>query len=112
MTDKPDSPSAEVAQLRSQLDELRATDPAPKLAEAKQRVAATVSDIAGTVTETVAPPIRQGVEQVRGAVAGARRTAAQVSAQKDSLAQQVRSQPFLSLGAAVLTGYVFGRIVR
>ncbi len=112
MTDTPDSPSAEIVQLRSQLDELRATDPAPKLAEAKQRVADTVSNVADTVTETVAAPIRQGAAQVRGAVASARRTAAQVSAQKDSLAQRVRSQPFLALGAAMLTGYVCGRIVR
>ncbi len=112
MTDTSKSPTDEAAQLRSQLDELRATNPAPKLAEAKERVAATVSNVADTVTETVAAPIRQGVAQVRGAVASARRTAAQVSTQKDSLAQRVRSQPFLTLGAAMLTGYVCGRIVR
>lgn len=112
MADTSKNPTDEAAQLRSQLDELRAADPAPKLAEVKQRVAATVSDVADTVADTVVPPIQQGVDRVRGAVASARRTAAQVSAQKDSLAQRVRSQPVMTLGAAMLTGYVCGRIVR
>ena len=112
MTDTSKSPTDEAAQLRNQLDELRATDPAPKLAEAKARVTATVSDVADTVTEAVMPPIQQGADRVRGAVAGARRAAAQVSAQKDSLAQRVRSQPVMTLAAAMLTGYVCGRIVR
>ena len=112
MTDTPQSPTDEAARLRSQLEELRATNPAPKLAEAKQRVADTVSNAADTVTDTVTPPIRKGVEHVRGAVASARRTAAEVGAQKDRLSRQVRSRPVMSLGAALLTGYVCGRIVR
>lgn len=112
MTDTSQSPTDEAAKLRNQLDELRATDPAPKLAEAKERIGATVSNVAGTVADAVVPPIQGGVERVRVAVAGARRTAAQVSARKDSLAQRVRSQPLMTLGAAMLTGYVCGRIVR
>ena len=112
MTDTSKSPTDEAARLRNQLDELRATNPAPKLAEAGERVSATVSNVAEAVTGAVVPPIQQGVERVRGAVAGARRAAAQVSAQKDGLAQRVRSQPVVTLGAAMLTGYVCGRIVR
>lgn len=112
MADTSKSPTDEAAQLRNQLDELRATNPAPKLAEAKQRVADTVSNVAENVAEAVVPPIRQGVDRVRGAVAGARKTAAEVSAKKERLSQRVRSQPFTTLGAAMLTGYICGRIVR
>lgn len=104
--------NSEVEQLRNQLEGLRASDPGPELAAAKQRIGDTVSNAAASVSEAVAAPVRHGVDQVRDAVASARKTAAQVSAQKDSVSQQVRSKPVLALGAAVLTGYVFGRIVR
>ena len=112
MPDTPKSPSAEVEQLRDQLDELRSSDPAAKLEEAKQRVGATVSSAAASVTEAVAEPLRQGAERVRGVVDSARRTADQVSAQKESLSQRIQDRPLASLGIALLTGYVFGRIVR
>ena len=116
MADTSNNTSSEVEQLRAQLDELRATDPAPILADAKQRAAAAVSNAASTVTESVATPIRRGADQVagqvRGAVAGARRTAAQVDAQKESLSEQVRMRPFVALGVATAIGYVFGRIIR
>ena len=77
-----------------------------------QRAAAAVSNAAATVTETVATPIRRGADQVRGAVAGARRTAAKVDAQKESLSEQVRMRPFAALGVASVVGYVLGRVVR
>ena len=112
MADTTKSASTEVDELRNQLDGLRAADPAPALADAKQRATAAVSSAAATVTEAVATPIRQGAEQVRGAVASARRTAAQVDAQRESLSQQIRYQPFMALGVASIVGYVFGRIVR
>ncbi len=112
MADTPNSTSSEVEQLRAQLDELRATDPAPVLEDAKQRAAAAVSSAASTVRETVATPIRQGADQVRGAVASARRTAAQVDAQRESLSEQVRMRPLAALGIAAAVGYVVGRIVR
>lgn len=112
MSDSSNSTSSEVEQLRAQLDELRAADPAPILADAKQRAAAAVSSAASTVTETVATPIRRGADQVRDAVAGARRTAAKVDAQKESLSEQVRMRPFAALGIASAVGYVVGRIVR
>jgi len=112
MADTSNSTSSEVQQLRAQLDELRAADPAPILADAKQRAAAAVSSAASTVSETVATPIRRGADQVRDAVAGARRTAARVDAQKESLSEQVRMRPFAALGVASLVGYVFGRILR
>ena len=134
MTDTSKTPSEEAAELRTQLEELRATDPAPRVAQAKQQVADGVSQAADSVSqaasqvaesvsqtasnvrdsvssaaagvaETVAAPIRQGAERVRGA-------AAQVSAGSESLSERVRDQPFLTLGIAVLTGYVVGRIVR
>ena len=108
MSDSSNSTSSEVEQLRAQLDELRATDPAPILADAKQRAASAVSSAASTVTETVG----RGADQVRDAVAGARRTAAKVDAQRESLSEQVRMRPFAALGVASLVGYVFGRIVR
>ncbi len=110
MTDT--TPNAEVEQLRNQLDALRASDPAPEVAAAKQRASDAVSNAAASVSEAVATPVRQGMDQVRGAVASARRTAAQVGAQKESLSQQIRGRPLLAVGAAVLTGYVFGRAVR
>ena len=75
-------------------------------------LAAAVSNAAATVTETVATPIRRGADQVRGAVAGARRTAAKVDAQKESLSEQVRMRPFAALGVASVVGYVLGRVVR
>ena len=112
MSDPSNSTSSEVEQLRAQLDELRATDPAPVLADAKQRAAAAVSNAASTVSETVATPIRRGADQVRAAVAGARRTAAKVDAQRESLSEQVRMRPFAALGIASVVGYVVGRIVR
>ena len=116
MADPSNSTSSEVEQLRAQLDELRATDPAPILADARQRATAAVSNAASAVTESVATPIRRGADQVagqvRGAVAGARRTAAQVEAQKESLSEQVRMRPFAALGVASAVGYVFGRIIR
>ncbi len=123
MTETPKSPSAEVEQLRGQLDELRSTDPATRMEDAKQRVGATVSNAAASVTEAasnaaasvteaVAEPLRQGAERVRGVVDSARRTADQVSAQKESLSQRIQDKPLASLGIAVLAGYVFGRIVR
>lgn len=102
----------EVEQLRNQLDGLRASDPGPELAAAKQRVGDTVSSVAASVSEAVATPVRQGMDQVRGAIASARRTTAQASAQKESVSQQIRGKPLTALGVAVLTGYVFGRIVR
>ena len=114
-----DKPNAEVQQLRNQLDELRASDPTPQVEAAKQQVsdtvsnaAASVSNAAANVTEAVAEPIRQGMDKARSAVAGARRTAAQVSAQTEDVTQQIRSQPFMALGMAAVAGYVFGRIVR
>lgn len=112
MTDTSNSTSSEVEQLRAQLDELRAADPAPILADVKQRAAAAVSSAASTVTETVATPIRRGADQVRGAVEGARRTAARVDARKESLSEQVRMRPFAALGVATVVGYVFGRALR
>ena len=119
MTDTSKSPSDEVQQLRGQLDELRATDPAARVEDVKQRVGATVS----SATEAVAEPLRQGAERVRGVVDSARRTADQVSdsarrtvdqvsAQQESLSEQIRHRPFAALGIAMLAGYVFGRIVR
>ena len=134
MTDTSKTPSEEAAELRTQLEDLRATDPAPGVAQAKQQVADTVSHAADSVSqaaanvaesvsqtaanvrdsvssaaagvaETVVTPIRQGAERVRGA-------AAQVSAGSESLSERVRDQPFLALGVAVLTGYLVGRIVR
>lgn len=112
MADTTKSASSEVNDLRNQLDELRAADPAPALADAKQRATAAVSGAAASVTEAVSTPIRQGTEQVRSAVASARRTAAKVDAQRESLSQEIRYQPFKALGVAILAGYVFGRIVR
>ena len=112
MSDTSKSPSAEVEQLRGQLDELRANDPAATLESAKQRVGAPGSNAAASVTEAVAEPLRQGAERVRGVVDSARRTADQVSAQKDSLSQRIQAQPLAALGVAMLTGYVFGRAVR
>lgn len=134
MTDTSKTPAEEAAELRTQLDELRATDPAPRVAQAKQQVADSVSqaaesvsqaaaNMAGSVSqtasnvrdsvssaaagmaETVVAPIRQGADRVRS-------TAAQVSAGTESLSERVRDQPFMALGLAVLTGYVFGRIIR
>lgn len=104
--------NSEVGQLRNQLDELRASDPAPQLAAAKQRASDTVSNVAANVSEAVATPVRQGVDRVRAAAASARRTAAQVDAQKDSMVRQVRNTPLMALGVAVVAGYVAGRIVR
>jgi len=133
MTDNK-TPSEEAAELRTQLEELRATDPAPRVAQAKQQVADgvsqaadsvsqaaanvagsvsqtasnvadSVSSAAANVAETVAAPIRQGAERVRS-------TAAQVSAGTENLSERVRDQPFLALSLGVLTGYVIGRIVR
>ncbi len=112
MADTPNTTSSEVEQLRAQLDELRAADPAAALSDAKQRVSAAVSSAAETVTETVATPIRRGADQVRGAVASARQTAARVEAQKESFSEQIRFQPLKALGIATAVGYVFGRIVR
>lgn len=107
-----DTPNVEVEQLRSQLDGLRASDPGPQIDAAKQRVGETLSNVAASVSDTVGPPIREGLERVRGAVAGARRTAAEVEARRERFSQQVRGKPLLSLGAAVLAGYVIGRAVR
>jgi len=45
-------------------------------------------------------------------VDSARRTADQVSAQKESLSQRIQDKPLAALGIAALTGYMFGRIVR
>ncbi len=112
MSDTSKSPSAEVKQLRGQLDELRATDPAATVEDAKQRVGATVAGVAASVSESVAEPLRQGADKVRTVVDSARRTATQVSAQKDSFSQRIQSQPFAALGVAVLTGYILGRAVR
>ncbi len=112
MSDSSNSTSSEVEQLRAQLDELRATDPAPILADAKQRATAAVSNAASTVTETVATQTHRAADQVRGVVASARRTAAEVDAQKESLSEQVRMRPFAALGIASAVGYVVGRIVR
>jgi ElaB/YqjD/DUF883 family membrane-anchored ribosome-binding protein len=119
MSDSSNSNSSEVEQLRAQLDELRATDPAPILADAKQRAAAavssaaaTVSDKVATVTDTVATQTHRAADQVRGVVASARRTAAEVDAQRESLSEQVRMRPFAALGIASVVGYVVGRIVR
>lgn len=107
-----DTPKAEVDQLRNQLDSLRATDPTPHVEAAKQRVSDKVSGAAASVSDTVAGSVRQGADMARDAAATARRTAAQVGTQADSLTRQVRGQPFVALGAAVVAGYVFGRIVR
>ncbi len=112
MSNTSKSPSAEVEQLRGQLDELRGTDPAATVADAKERVGATVAGVAASVSETVAEPLRKGADRVRTVVDGARRTASQVSAQKESLSQRIQDKPFAALGIAVLTGYMFGRIVR
>jgi len=112
MTDPSKSPSAEVQQLRGQLDDLRATDPAARVEGVKQRVSATVSSATASVTEAVAEPLRQGPDRVRGVVDSARRTADEVSARKERLSRRVQDQPFAALGVAMLTGYVVGRIVR
>lgn len=114
-----DKPNSEVQQLRSQLDELRASDPIPQVEMAKQqaadtvnKAAATVSDAAATVSDAVAGSVREGVDKARSAVAGARRTAAQVSAQAEDVTHQIRSKPLVALSGAMLAGYIFGRIVR
>ena len=112
MSDSSNSTSSEVEQLRAQLDELRADDPAPILADAKQRAAAAVSSAASTVTETVATQTQRAADQVRGVVDSARRTAAEVDARRESLSEQVRMRPFVALGIASVVGYVVGRAVR
>lgn len=124
------TPSDEAADLRQQLDGLRATDPAPHVAAVKQQVSDTASDVAESVSQTAAnvrdtvadatarvadtvvPPLRQGADAVRGAVASARSTARQASEGAEALSERVRDQPFLALGLGVLTGYVIGRAVR
>jgi len=124
------TPAAEAADLRSQLDGLRATDPAPHVAAVKQQVSDTASDVAEGVSQTAAnvrdtvasatarvadavvPPLRQGADAVRGAVASARRTAKQAGDGAEALSERVRDQPFLALGLGLLTGYVIGRAVR
>ena len=82
-----------------------AANVAESVSQTASNVRDSVSSAAAGVAETVAAPIRQGADRVRGA-------AAQVSAGSESLSERVRDQPFLALGAAVLTGYVVGRIVR
>ncbi len=117
------TPSAEAADLRNQLEQLRATDPAPRAAAAAQQasdtlsqtaanVRDTVTDTAARVADTVVPPLRDGVERVRGAVASARNTVAEAGRQKDALSERVRDQPFLTVGLGVLAGYIIGRAVR
>ena len=127
-TDK--SPSQEAAELRDKLDGLRATDPVPHAAAAKQQVADTASTVAANVSDNVSqtaanmkeaaanvrdavvPPLRQGADAVRGAVASARDKVQQANDGAEALSEQIRDQPFLALGLAVLTGYVIGRAVR
>lgn len=146
------TPAAEAAELRSQLEGLRATDPAPHVEALKQQAADTAHGVADSVSQTasgvadsvsqtaatardtvasaaasvrdtvvnatakvadtVVPPLRQGADAVRGAVAGARSTAAQVSDGTEALSERVRDQPFLALGLAAFTGYVLGRAFR
>lgn len=105
-------PDSEVKDLRNQLDELRASDPTPQVEAAKQRAAETVSNAAADVSEAVAGPVRHGVERTQAAVASARRTAAQVNAQTESMSQSIRSQPLMALGLSLLAGYIIGRAVR
>lgn len=127
-TDK--SPSKEAAELRDKLDGLRATDPVPHVAAAKQQVSDTAANVAANVSDTVnqtassvketaanvrdavVPPLRQGADAVRGAVATARDKAQQASDGADALSDRIRDQPFVALGLAVLTGYVLGRAYR
>lgn len=127
-TDK--SPSQEAAELRDKLEGLRATDPAPHVAAAKQQVADTAANVAANVSDTVSqtastvketaanvrdavvPPLRQGAEAVRGAVATARDKVQQANDGAEALSERIRDQPFLALGLAVLTGYVLGRAYR
>jgi ElaB/YqjD/DUF883 family membrane-anchored ribosome-binding protein len=127
-TDK--SPSEEAAELRDKLDGLRASDPAPHVAAAKQQVSDTAANVAANVSDTVnqtastmketaanvrdavVPPLRQGADAVRGAVATARDKAQQASDGAEALSDRIRDQPFLALGLAVLTGYVLGRAYR
>ena len=123
-TDK--SPSEEAAELRDKLDGLRASDPAPQVAAAKQQVSDTAANVSDTVNQTassmketaanvrdaVMPPLRQGADAVRGAVATARDKVQQANDGADALSDRIRDQPFLALGVAVLTGYVLGRAYR
>ena len=138
-TDK--SPSEEAAELRDKLEGLRATDPAPHVEAAKQQVADTASTVASTVSDTVSqtastvkqtaanvrdsvagatarvadtvvPPLRQGADAVRGAVATARGKVQQANDGAEALSERIRDQPFMALGLALLTGYVLGRAVR
>ena len=131
------TPATEAAELRSQLEGLRATDPAPHVEAMKAQAADTAASVADTVgqtaaslgqtaanvrdtvvnatakvADTVVPPLRQGAEAVRGAYAGARTTVRQVSDGKEALSERVRDQPFLALGLAAFTGYVLGRAFR
>lgn len=103
MTDP--TPNAEVRDLRNQLDGLRASDPTPQVEAAKQRATETVSNAADRVSEAVTGTARQGV-------ASARRTAAQVNAQTESMSQSIRGRPLMAIGASVLAGYIIGRAVR
>lgn len=121
------TPTSEVNDLRNQLDTLRAADPVPHVEEAKQKASETISNVAShaadaasqaasqaasaasQAADAVAQPVRQGVEKARAAVRG---TAAEVNAQADSLAVQIRGAPVVSLGIAALAGYMIGRIVR
>lgn len=112
MVDAPDTPSSEVEQLREQLAGLCATDPRPQLDAAKRYIGDTVASAAADARETVAKPIRQGVARVRGTMASARRTAAQVEAQRERLSQRTRSKPVATVAVAALAGYLLGRIVR
>ena len=102
----------EVEQLRSQLEDLRASDPTPHVVAAKQQASDTITRAAAKASDAVATPIREGVDRARDAVASARRAASQLDTQKDNMVRQVRNTPLLALGTAVVAGYVFGRIVR
>ena len=124
------SPATEAAELRTKLDGLRATDPAPHVEAAKQQavdtantvaanVSQTASDVrdkvastAGRVADAVVPPLRQGAAAVQGAVSSARDAAQSASDGAEALSERIRDQPFLALGLAVMTGYVLGRAFR
>ena len=106
------TPNSEVKDLRNQLDELRASDPTPQVEAAKQRAAETVSNATASVSDAVAGSVRQGTERARDAVASARRAAAQVNAQTESMSRKIRNKPLVALGASVLAGYVIGRAIR
>ena len=82
MTDKSESPSEEVADLRARMDQL--ADPvAPAVANAKD----------------------QAVQYVQQAQAKA-------NGQADQAAQLIRQSPIAAVLIACIVGYLFGRIVR